>query len=222
MVVILSRDPELYSTRSLVAAISEAGLEVRVIDVFQLEVKVGKGVYLAGHKLSPTFVIPRLSSQLLIAGLAVLREWEAEGVSMVNSSDSIAIANDQLASLQSLRRAGLPVPETSFCSQPAEDDYESILGSEPKVIKLLDSSQGKGVTLARDFPTGKSVLSTLATLRSSGITQRYYETEGRDFRLIVLRGRVIAAIERHSREGDFRANLHQGGIKLRGGRFITD
>lgn len=213
MVLILSRDPHLYSTRVLKQAFSEAGAEVRVLDVLQLEVKVGKGVYLDGKKLNPTLVIPRFSEQILIAGLAVLREWEREEVRILNSTQSLTIAHNQLATLQALAAESLPIPETAFCSQPAsEDTLQSLLGSEQKVIKLLDSAQGKGVSLAPNTQTARSITSTLATLRASGITQAYYaDAGGVDYRLIVFQGQVVKAIQRKARDGDFRANLHQGG-----------
>ncbi len=213
MVIILSRDSILYSTQSLESAFLEAGHRVQVIDVLALEIKVGYGVFLNGELLQPTLVIPRFSSHLLVAGLAVLREWENRSIPVLNSSQSIAIANDQLATLQHLQQAGLPIPQTSFCSQPStEETFDSILGEgEAKVIKLLDSSQGRGVTLAQDSTTARSLLTTLASLRSSGLTQKYYgESEGCDYRLIVLHGEVVAAISRRSKEGEFRANLHQG------------
>lgn len=213
MVIILSRDTALYSTQVIVSAFEAAEYEVRVLDVFQLEVKIGRGVYLRGEKLEPAIVIPRFSGGVLLAGLAVVREWEDQCVRVLNSSFSLAIAGDQLATLQCLSRAGLPIPETSFCSQPNDEQtFSSIIGNEPKVIKLLDSSQGKGVTLADNPATAKSLLSTLSVLRSSGITQHYHaESKGGDVRILVLNGKVIAAIKRQSKEGDFRANVHQGG-----------
>ena len=105
MVIILSRDAELYSTRTLCYACEQAGREVLVLDVLQLEVKIGRGVFLNGERLMPSFVIPRFASQILVAGLAVIREWESEGVLILNSSKGIAIANDQLASLQCMQQA---------------------------------------------------------------------------------------------------------------------
>ena len=212
-VVILSRDRSLYSTRSLVGAYEEAGYQVEVLDALTLEVKVGRGVYYSGERLCPDLIIPRFSSQLLVAGLAVLREWEREGRGIMNSAASLSVASDQLATLQALSSEGLPVPETSFCSQPEDEaTFDSMTGQSARVIKLLDSSQGRGVTLANNPQTARSVLSTLATLRSSGVTQKYYaESRGEDRRLLVYQGQVIASIKRSARAGEFRANIHQGG-----------
>jgi len=143
MIIILSRDPLLYSTRALRSAFENVGKRVEVLDVLQLEVKVGRGVFLNGKELVPELVIPRFSAQILVAGLAVLREWEMRSVPVLNTSAGIAIAHDQLASLQCLHKAGLPIPETSFCSQPeGSETYRSLAGDSAKVIKLLDSSQG--------------------------------------------------------------------------------
>ena len=212
MVALLSRDAELYSTREIRRAFESQGYEVRLFDVLQLEVKIGHGVFYRGELIRPTFVIPRFASQLLIAGLAVLREWESQGIPILNSSQSLQIAHDQLSTLQVLTQSGLPIPETSFCSQPSDPEtYRSLSQGLPKVIKLLDSSQGRGVILAPEQLTVKSTLSALAFLQKSGITQTFHpEVEGRDYRLLVLNGRVIKAVTRAARQ-DFRANHHQGG-----------
>lgn len=213
MVALLSRDAALYSTRSIKQAFLDAGHEVLILDVLQLEVKIGRGVFSHGKKLSPEFIIPRFSSGILLAGLAVLKEWEREGIPSLNASHSISLAHDQLATLQALSQAGLPIPESSFCSQPEGDEtLNSLIGTSPKVIKLLDSAQGKGVTLAENAQTVRSLLSTLASLHSSGVTQEYYpDSKGQDRRLLVLNGKVIKAITRTARPTEFRANVHQGG-----------
>lgn len=213
MVALLSRDPGLYSTRVIKQAFLDAGHEVFILDALQLEVKIGKGVFFHGKKLNPEFVIPRFSGGILLAGIAVLKEWEREEVPLLNSSRSVALAHDQLATLQALSAAGLPIPETSFCSQPqGAETLDSLIGTSPKVIKLLDSAQGKGVTLAESAQTARSLLSTLATLHSSGVTQEYYaDSKGQDRRLLVLNGKVIKAMTRTARPTEFRANVHQGG-----------
>ncbi len=213
MIAILSRDAELYSTRVIKKVFEEAEETVVILDALKLEVKIGQGVFLKGEKITPRLIIPRFSSAILLAGLAVIREWEREGIPVLNSAASLALAHDQLATLQCLSKDSLPVPKTSFCSQPSDaDTFNSLVGTDPKVVKLLNSSQGKGVTYSPGKKTTRSLLSTLATLHSSGITQKFHsEAQGEDFRLIVFKGEVIGAIKRTSREGEFRANLHQGG-----------
>lgn len=213
MIALLSRDAELYSTRVIKEVFEKARETVVTLDVLKLEVKIGQGVFLKGEKITPRFIIPRFSSTILLAGLAVIREWEREGIPILNGSASLALAHDQLATLQCLSKNGLSIPQTSFCSQPSDQEtFHSLAGEEAKVVKLLNSSQGKGVTYSSDSKTTRSLLSTLATLHSSGITQKFYpEAQGEDIRIIILKGEVIGAIKRTSREGEFRANIHQGG-----------
>ncbi len=212
MIVLLSRQPELYSTRWLRVSGEKLGYKVVVLNVLDLEVKVGQGVYFHGEQVEPTCVIPRLSPNLLLSGGAVLREWRREGVKILNQPESLEIANNQLTTLQRLAEHGLPIPPTSFCSQPSSrDTFDSILDEFPKVVKLLHGSQGKGVNLVKERGTAQALLTTLETLQSSGITQKFYtEASGVDQRLVVLKGRVVGAIERTAQSGDFRANLHQG------------
>ena len=37
------------------------------------------------------------------------------------------------------------------------------------------------------------------------------ESKGTDLRVIVVDGKVVSAMKRQSKEGDFRSNLHRGG-----------
>ena len=45
------------------------------------------------------------------------------------------------------------------------------------------------------------------------LVQEYIkEAKGRDIRCFVVGDEVVAAIERRAKEGDFRSNLHRGGV----------
>lgn len=213
MIIILSQDSTLYSTRVLSKAFTEVHqVPVQILNVLSLEVKIGKGVFSQGKRLTPSLVIPRFTGHLTLAGLAVLKEWEREGINVLNSSQGIALANDQLATLQALVQHDLPIPDTSFCSQPNGTTYDSLTEGGAKIIKLLTSNKGKGVTIAPNAQVAHSLLSTLSSLHSSGITQTFHpETNGEDYRLLILDGKLLRAIKRTAKEGEFRANLHQGG-----------
>jgi ribosomal protein S6--L-glutamate ligase len=48
------------------------------------------------------------------------------------------------------------------------------------------------------------------------ILQEYIaESKGRDYRAIVVGGRVVAAMRRQAKKGEFRSNLHRGGLGVR-------
>jgi ribosomal protein S6--L-glutamate ligase len=88
-----------------------------------------------------------------------------------------------------------------------------MVGGTPLIIKLLQSSQGKGVVLAENRKSAASVIDALRNAEASFLVQQYIsEASGQDLRCLVLDGKVIAAMVRRATGDDFRANLHKGGI----------
>jgi len=60
-----------------------------------------------------------------------------------------------------------------------------------------------------------SLLDTLWAMGQDIILQEYIrESKGRDVRAIVVGGRVIAAMRRTAKAGEFRSNLHRGGVAV--------
>jgi len=86
------------------------------------------------------------------------------------------------------------------------------LGGFPIVVKLLESTHGSGVLLARTYSETDTLLATFHRLRERVILQEFIaEAKGRDIRAFVVGNRVIACMERQAPEGEFRSNLHRGG-----------
>jgi ribosomal protein S6--L-glutamate ligase len=80
------------------------------------------------------------------------------------------------------------------------------------VVKLLESSQGKGVILAETKKAASSVISAFQKLNAPFIIQDFIkDANGSDLRLFVIGGKVIASMMRSSSDDDFRSNLHAGG-----------
>ena len=62
-----------------------------------------------------------------------------------------------------------------------------------------------------------SLLETLWAMGQDIILQEYIaESKGRDYRAIVVGGRVVASMRRQAKAGEFRSNLHRGGLGMRG------
>jgi len=80
------------------------------------------------------------------------------------------------------------------------------------VVKLLQASQGRGVVLAESEQAARSVIGAFQDLEAHFLVQEFVaEAGGADTRLIVLGGKVAAAMKRQAKPGDFRSNLHRGG-----------
>lgn len=82
----------------------------------------------------------------------------------------------------------------------------------PLIVRLLESSQGKGVVLAETRKAAESVISAFRGLKANFLVQHFVkEAGGEDIRCLVIGGKVVAAMKRQAAEGEFRSNLHQGG-----------
>ncbi len=79
-------------------------------------------------------------------------------------------------------------------------------------MKLLESTQGKGVVLAETKKAAQSVISAFRGLRANFLVQHFVkEAAGADIRCLVVGNRVVASMQRTAAPGEFRSNLHQGG-----------
>jgi ribosomal protein S6--L-glutamate ligase len=130
-------------------------------------------------------------------------------------SQALVRSRDKLRSLQVLSRAGLGMPKTVF-SNYAKDGVQSVIdyvGGAPLVIKLLEGTQGLGVVLAETNNAAESVIEAFNGLQARVIVQEFIkESKGADIRVFIVDGTVVGAMKRQGKEGEFRSNLHRGGI----------
>ena len=214
---ILSRKPSLYSTRRLMKAARDRGHEARVIDPQHSYMSVSTArpaIYYKGEELTGfDAVIPRIGASITFYGTAVLRQFEMLGVYPVNESVAISRARDKLRSLQLLARKGIGLPVTGLAHSP--DDIQhviSMVGGAPLVLKLIEGTQGIGVVLAETPKAAESVIDAFLGLKANILIQEYIrEARGADIRAFVIGDKVVAAMKRQAREGEFRSNLHRGG-----------
>src|SRR5262245_2329312 len=216
-IVILSRQPALYSTRVLVAAAEKRGHEVRVLDTLQFDIRVSRRnpeLFYQGEPVGPVdAVIPRIGASITFFGLAVVRQFEMMGVYCLNESQAIARSRDKLRCLQILSRHDLGVPPTVYTRQA--DHVAASMGrvdGPPVVVKLLEGTQGIGVILAESAMAASSVVEAFHGLDQNILIQKFIaEAKGADIRALVVGRRVVAAMKRKAVSGEFRSNLHRGG-----------
>ncbi|TXD82527.1 30S ribosomal protein S6--L-glutamate ligase [Subsaximicrobium wynnwilliamsii] len=216
-IVILSRNPHLYSTKRLVEAAKQRKHTVEVIDPLKCEIIIEKknpAVLYKGKPLEGVdAIIPRIGASVTFYGTAVVRQFEMMKVFSTVESQALVRSRDKLRSLQVLSRAGLGMPKTVF-SNYTKDVAEVIkyVGGAPLVIKLLEGTQGLGVVLAETNNAAESVLEAFNGLHARVIVQEFIkESKGADIRAFVVDGNVVGAMKRQGKEGEFRSNLHRGG-----------
>lgn len=216
-IVILSRDPKLYSTSRLVEACHQRGHDVRVVDHVKCDLSIEKRnpqVIFNGTPMKDVdAVIPRIGASVTFYGTAVVRQFEMMKVFTTTESQALVRSRDKLRSLQILSRAGLDMPKTVFTNY--SKDVEGVVagvGGAPVIIKLLEGTQGIGVVLADTKKAAIAVIEAFNSLKARVIVQEFIkEARAADIRAFVVDGRVVGAMKRQGREGEFRSNLHRGG-----------
>ncbi|MDD5034219.1 MAG: 30S ribosomal protein S6--L-glutamate ligase, partial [Methylococcaceae bacterium] len=105
-IAILSRNPNLYSTRRLVEAVQAKGHEAHVVDVLHCFMDITStrpAIFHRDEKLQGfDAVIPRIGASITFYGLAVLRQFEMMGIYPMNESVAIGRSRDKLRSQQLL------------------------------------------------------------------------------------------------------------------------
>ncbi|WP_144393128.1 30S ribosomal protein S6--L-glutamate ligase [Pleionea sediminis] len=216
-IAILSRNPNLYSTRRLKESGEKAGHDIEIIDTLHCYMDITSNrpaVRYKGEAL-PKYdaIIPRIGASVTFYGTAVVRQFEMMGTFSINESVAISRSRDKLRSLQLLSRKGIGLPKTGFARHPDKiDDLLKVVGGAPVVIKLLEGTQGIGVVLAESRKAAESIIEAFMGLKANILVQEYIkEAGGADIRCLVIGGKVVAAMKRQAAPGEFRSNLHRGG-----------
>ncbi len=193
------------------------GHAVRVVDHFQCDLTIlnGRlGVRYQGEFVGyPDAVIPRIGSSVTSYGAAVVRQFELMGVYTIVSTDALLRARDKRSASQYLAAHNIPVPDSVFTALP--DNVEGalrLLGEQyPVVIKTLNSTQGQGVILGESEHAAQSIAEAFIRLREEILIQKFIgESKGKDIRVFIVGGEIVACMERSAQTGDFRSNLHRG------------
>jgi ribosomal protein S6--L-glutamate ligase len=216
-IVVLSRNKKLYSTGRLCEAIEDRGHEYLVLDHLKCDIVIEKdnpSVYYMGEKIKNVDgVIPRIGASVTFYGAAVVRQFEMMKVVSAVESQALVRSRDKLRSLQILARAGVGLPKTVFTnySKEVKKIIESV-GGAPLIVKLLEGTQGYGVVLAPTKKAAESMIEAFHSMKARVIVQEFIEeAKGADLRAFVVNGKVVGAMKRQGKEGEFRSNLHQGG-----------
>ncbi len=218
---ILTREPKNYSSQRLRDAAETRGHVVEMINTARCTLAIDAAdpkVYYDGQPL-PVFdaIIPRIGASMTSYGMAVLRQLSMMGAYCLNTAEAIGASRDKLFAHQVLARSGIQMPVTAFAHSPKDTgNLIAHVGSAPLVVKLLQSTQGRGVVLAETKKAAESVIDAFRGLDANFIVQEFVkEAEGVDVRCFVVGGRVVASMMRQAEEGEFRSNLHRGGVAKR-------
>ncbi|WP_394352432.1 30S ribosomal protein S6--L-glutamate ligase [Pelagihabitans pacificus] len=217
-IALLASNPELYSNKRLVEAAEARGHEIVFLNVelayMKLDARSPEIRYRGGNILNEfDAVIPRIKPSVTFYGCALIRQFDNLGVYCQNSAEAIAQSRDKLFASQLFSKNDIHIPITGFAKSPMDTkDLIRMVNGAPLIIKLLESTQGKGVVLAETNKAAESVINAFKSVNTNILVQEFIkEANGQDIRCFVVNGKVVASMQRQAEKGEFRANIHQGG-----------
>jgi ribosomal protein S6--L-glutamate ligase len=216
-IAILSRNRALYSTKRLVEAIEMRGHRAVVLDHLKCDIVIEQDrptIFYHGEEVKDVAaVIPRIGASVTFYGAAVVRQFEMMNVPTVVDSQALVRSRDKLRSLQILARSNVGMPKTVFTNYSKEvTKIIDSVGGAPLIVKLLEGTQGYGVVLAPTKKAAESMIEAFHSMKARVIVQEFIsEAKGADIRAFVIGNRVVGAMKRQGKEGEFRSNIHQGG-----------
>ena len=108
----------------------------------------------------------------------------------------VELASDKESTKHILNNAGVPVPQGTVISYLDElEDAIAFVGGYPIVIKPLDGNHGRGISIdIRNWEEAETAYDRAREVSRALIVERYYV--GRDHRVLVVDGKVVAVAER--------------------------
>jgi len=215
--ILVVSDQRDWHARQMEAAFAAAGARVERIDLAEcgFDTRSASGLKLPslGSRLPDAVHVRTLSAgsfEAVTKRLGVLHALRELGVVVWNDARAIERCVDKSMTSFLLARAGLPTPPTWTLerAEVARALVEREAPHGPLVLKPLFGAQGKGLRLIErleDLPAPQEVAGVyyLQRFQSNGAQ------DFRDYRLFVLRGRVVAAMMR--RASTWITNVKQGG-----------
>ena len=210
---------DAYENQRLLSCLEKNGMRGRVLEPKYFDIIVSrssaKSIRYKGEKIElPDLVLSRTGAGTNYFTRSVMRQIEKFGIPVINDADSISRVSDKLLTSQLLVKENLPIPKTILVNGDVDIELiEKEIGF-PCVVKATSGSKGKTVHLCqtkKDFVSLMSLLSSIS-LKKTMIIQEFVDAQpGTDLRVWVIGGKTVVAMKRTGVEGDFRANISQGG-----------
>lgn len=219
VIIITKQTNSDYETGKLVDSFTSKGIVAQVChpDEFDIVVDkdIRKGIKYQGKDIeTPDLVLLRLGAGILPFQLALIRHFEQAGIPVVNSSSAVELVKDKLRTSQLLSKNGIAIPKTMMVRYPIDEHLISENIGYPCVIKVVTGSYGAGVYLCerkKDYKKLVEFIENLGNKKTLLVQEYLSQRPGEDLRVLVIGGKVIGAMKRQGAEGDFRANINNGG-----------
>ncbi len=208
-----------HEARRFLSQGKKMDIDVKVIKPSQFDILVTQSerdsILIDGKAVPlPDFVFPYFNhNDHGYFSLAIARQLERLGVHVFNPADVIETVRDKLHTHQILAESGIDTPDTMLAKFPVDIDLIERNIGFPVVVKTLNGALGIGVFLLESRGAFQDLMELVGETNPNLqlIFQRFVSvSKGRDLRLLVVDGEVIAAMERRAQDGGFKANYSSG------------
>lgn len=197
----------------------DRGYDIRVVVPEDISFTITKHrevqFFLEQEKIeTPQFVIPSTGSETSNFAIALYRQLELLDVPMINNLTGVIVTMDKFQSLQLLGHQGLPIPKSMLITRRIYFDTIEDNFTFPLIAKIWPSTDGEGVMLIHDKYNLEDMVKLIrsANPTTNILVQEYIKSSrGRDIRVVVLNGEVIAMGERKATDGGYKSNFNRGG-----------
>lgn len=211
------RDPDAVAIKNAAVRLGHCGRIFRNYN-FQFSFDPSKPnlFYKNSVFLAPDIMIIRASVlENVDVEISTVKQLQLMGVPVVNHYLPIVRAKNKVRTLQILQHEGIPIPKTAVVHNVEYiDEAAKRVGKFPLILKIPNGSLGVGVSIIESARSMRSMIDLISANFEGNliIVQEYVkEAKGKDIRVFIVGGKIIAAMERRAKRGEFRANFRQGG-----------
>ncbi len=219
-IIVLSRNPALYSTQAIVDAGKKRGHYVRVLDHMLCDLIIENGnpqIYYNFQKLEDIHaIVPRIGSAATSYGSTVIRQFESMNVFSTLNAEPLLQARNKLTCMQMLSKYGIKIPKTAISNNIyTVSSMIDHIGQSPHIIKLATGTQGIGVILSESKSNAESIIEAFQRTDEKVMVQKFIaESKGSDIRVFIIDGEVVGVMKRQAKPGEFRSNIHRGATSI--------
>ncbi len=143
--------------------------------------------------------------------LSLIDQMEIEGILLFNRYQPVLSAKNKVKTVQILDQLGIPVPRTVIVHRPEDlKQAAAFVKGFPLILKEPFGSFGDGVTIIESM---RALQSFLRWDEPMYLLQEYVKnSRGKDIRIFVIGDKVVGAMMRSAKRGEFRSNIELGGV----------
>jgi ribosomal protein S6--L-glutamate ligase len=206
-------------TKSIIKEAKDRGHSVKVFYAPKVGLAFGNGKKLTykGKRVDPEkydviIVRPGFTKDPSVNS-SVIKQFQLAGFYVLNGYVGVFRAKNKIRTLQMLDHFGVAVPKTVVVEDPHLLEEAAYELKFPVIIKSIYGTHGRGVFIAESKRSLSPIVEYLiAKEKGPASVQEYIgEAKGKDLRVFVLGKKIVAAMERVAKSGEFRSNFHKGG-----------